>query len=124
VRDLNRLYHAESALHVLDSDPGGFEWLIGDDNANSVYAFRRVDGAGRELVTVCNFTPVPRLGYRIGMPRPGRWSEVFNSDASVYGGSNLGNAGLIYTEEIASHGRPQSASLVLPPLATIILRAD
>jgi 1,4-alpha-glucan branching enzyme len=109
---------------VLDSEPGGFEWLVGDDSGNSVFAFRRVDGAGREVVAISNFTPVPRLGYRIGMPRAGRWSEVFNSDASLYGGSNLGNGGLIHTEEVTSHGKPQSASLVLPPLATLILRAD
>ena len=124
VRDLNHLYDSEPALHVLDSEPGGFEWLIGDDSGNSVFAFRRVDGAGREVVAVCNFTPVPRLGYRVGMPRGGRWSEVLNTDAGVYGGSNVGNGGLIQTEDMASHGKPQSASLVLPPLATIVLRAD
>src|SRR5258708_7560576 len=109
VRDLNRLYDSEPALHVLDSEPGGFEWLIGDDAENSVFAFRRVDGAGREVVAVSNFTPMPRPGYRIGMPRGGRWSEVLNTDASVYGGSNLGNGGLIHTEEVPSHGKPQSA---------------
>jgi 1,4-alpha-glucan branching enzyme len=124
VRDLNHLYCDEPALYTLDCEPGGFEWLIGDDSDNSVFAYRRVDGAGRELVVVCNFTPVPRLGYRLGMPLAGRWSEVLNTDASVYGGSNVGNAGLIYTEEISSHGKPQSASLILPPLSTIVLRAD
>jgi 1,4-alpha-glucan branching enzyme len=124
VRDLNRVYASEPALHALDAEPGGFEWLVGDDNRNSVYAYRRMDGGGREVVVVCNFTPVPRLGYRVGMPRAGRWSEIVNTDASVYGGSNIGNGGLIHTEDIASHGKPQSALLTLPPLATIVLRAD
>ena len=67
---------------------------------------------------------MPRIGYRLGMPRAGRWVEVLNTDAGFYGGSNVGNGGLIHTEDIASHGRPQSAALILPPLATIVLRAD
>jgi 1,4-alpha-glucan branching enzyme len=124
VRDLNHLYRNESALHLLDSEPGGFGWLIGDDSGNSVFAYRRTDGAGQELVVVCNMTPVPRVGYRLGMPREGRWAEVLNTDAGVYGGSNMGNGGLIHTDAIASHGWPHSASLVLPPLATIVLRAE
>jgi 1,4-alpha-glucan branching enzyme len=123
VRDLNHLYVAEPALHALDAEPGGFEWLVGDDADNSVYAFRRVDGTGREVVAICNFTPVPRHGYRIGMPQPGHWDEVVNTDAAVYGGSNLGNGGLLVTEPVASHGKPQSVALVLPPLGTLILRA-
>jgi 1,4-alpha-glucan branching enzyme len=124
VRDLNRLYSEEPALYLLDCEPGGFEWLIGDDSGNSVFAYRRTDGAGRELVVVCNMTPVPRVGYRIGMPRGGRWSEVLNTDAGVYGGSNMGNGGVIHTDSQSSHGWPHSASLTLPPLATIVLRAD
>ncbi|MFC0401344.1 1,4-alpha-glucan branching protein GlgB [Paraburkholderia rhizosphaerae] len=124
VRDLNRMYRGEPALYQMDSEPGGFEWIIGDDAANSVYAFRRMDGAGREIVAICNFTPVPRHHYRIGMSRHGRWSEILNTDAAVYGGSNVGNGGLIFTEDVPSHGRPQSASLILPPLATVVLRAD
>ena len=123
VRDLNRLYVDEPALHALDSDPGGFEWLVGDDAANSVYAYRRCDGSGREVTVVCNFTPVPRTAYRIGLQRAGHWDEVLNTDASVYGGSNAGNGGLVVTEPVPSHGKPQSVSLTLPPLATIVLRA-
>ncbi|WP_321904301.1 1,4-alpha-glucan branching protein GlgB [Paraburkholderia tropica] len=122
VRDLNRLYADEPALHVLDTEPGGFEWLVSDDSENSVLAWRRVDGAGNEIVVVCNFTPVPRHGYRIGMPQPGQWEEALNSDAEVYGGANIGNGGLVSTEPVPSHGRPQSAALVLPPLGTLILR--
>ncbi len=124
VRDLNRVYRAEPALHVLDCEPGGFEWIVGDDAQNSVLAYRRMDGAGRQLVAVCNFTPVPRYGYRIGMAHHGRWSEILNTDAAVYGGSNVGNGGLIYTEDVPSHGKPHSAALILPPLATIVLRAE
>ncbi|RQH05678.1 1,4-alpha-glucan branching protein GlgB [Paraburkholderia dinghuensis] len=122
VSDLNHLYAAEPALYTLDAEPAGFEWLVGDDAENSVLAWRRVDGAGREMVAICNFTPVPRHGYRIGMPQPGQWEEVLNTDASVYGGSNMGNGGLISTEPVASHGKPQSASLVLPPLGTLYFR--
>jgi 1,4-alpha-glucan branching enzyme len=124
VRDLNRLYTAEPALHALDSEPGGFEWLVGDDSANSVFAYRRCDGAGREVAVVCNFTPVPRHGYRIGMQRAGPWHEIINTDADIYGGSNVGNGGVAVTENVASHGKPQSLVLTLPPLATIVLRAN
>jgi 1,4-alpha-glucan branching enzyme len=81
-----------------------------------------VDGTGREVVAICNFTPVPRHGYRIGMPQPGQWEEVLNTDAEVYGGSNIGNGGLVSTEGVTSHGKPQSAALVLPPLGTLVLR--
>ena len=124
VRDLNRLYGAEPALHALDTEPGGFEWLVGDDSANSVFAYRRCDGSGREVAVVCNFTPVPRQGYRIGMQRAGWWSEVLNTDSAVYGGSNVGNSGGAATEGVPSHGKPQSVLLTLPPLATIVLRAE
>jgi 1,4-alpha-glucan branching enzyme len=124
VRDLNRLYAAEPALHALDAEPGGFEWLVGDDSGNSVFAYRRCDGAGREVAIVCNFTPVPRHGYRIGMQRAGWWAEVLNTDAAVYGGSNVGNNGGVVTEQVPSHGKPQSVVLTLPPLATIVLRAE
>jgi 1,4-alpha-glucan branching enzyme len=124
VRDLNRVYAEEPALYKLDSDPHGFDWLIGDDSANSVFAFRRTDGEGRECVVISNMTPVPRLGYRVGLPKGGKWSEIVNSDASVYGGSNMGNGGVIHAESISSHGREWSAELTLPPLSTIVLRAE
>ena len=123
MRDLNHAYVSEPALHALDAEPGGFDWLISDDADNSVYAFRRVDGAGREVVTICNFTPMPRHGYRVGMPKPGQWDEIVNTDSDVYGGSNMGNGGRVSTEPVASHGKPQSVALVLPPLGTLILRA-
>jgi 1,4-alpha-glucan branching enzyme len=124
VRDLNRLYATEPALHALDSEPGGFEWLVGDDSANSVFAYRRCDGSGGEVVIVCNLTPVPRHGYRVGVQRAGWWAEALNTDAAVYGGSNVGNNGGVVTEGVTSHGKPQSVVLTLPPLATIVLRAQ
>ncbi len=125
VRDLNRLYVAEPALHELDADPRGFQWVIGDDRANSVFAFLRFarDRAAPVLV-VCNMTPVPRYGYRIGVPKAGVWREVFNSDSGFYGGSNIGNGGGVQTTEIASHGHAQSLELTLPPLSTIFLRRE
>jgi 1,4-alpha-glucan branching enzyme len=124
VRDLNTLYRAEPALHARDHEPEGFRWLIGDDRDNSVFAYlRRGFEADPPVLVVCNFTPVPRPGYRIGAPVAGRWSEVMNTDADLYGGSNVGNAGALETEPVASHGEAQSLVVTLPPLATVILRA-
>jgi 1,4-alpha-glucan branching enzyme len=124
VRDLNTLYRAEPALHARDHEPEGFRWLIGDDRNNSVFAYLRhgFDGDAPILV-VCNFTPVPRPGYRIGVPRAGRWAEVLNTDADIYAGANIGNAGGLEAEPVASHGEAQSLVLTLPPLGTVILRA-
>jgi 1,4-alpha-glucan branching enzyme len=124
VRDLNRIYVAEPALHRWDCDPRGFEWMVGDDRANSVFAFLRLAGGMAPVLVVCNMTPVPRHRYRIGVPRLGGWREIFNSDSEFYGGSNLGNEGLVHATAVSSHGRAQSVELVLPPLATIFLRAD
>ncbi|WP_263139812.1 1,4-alpha-glucan branching protein GlgB [Pseudomonas sp. RIT-PI-AD] len=120
VGDLNRLYREHAPLHQLDGDAKGFQWLIGDDAANSVYAWLRWSADGKPLLVVANFTPVPREGYRIGVPLPGLWRELFNSDAERYAGSNLGNGGGVHTQEEASHGQPQSLSLLLPPLALTI----
>ena len=121
VRDLNARYRELPALHAKDADPSGFGWVIGDDVDNSVFAyFRYADGAAPVLV-VCNMTPVPRHGYRIGVPQGGLWREVLNSDAGDYGGANIGNAGAVMADGPASHGMEQSLSLVLPPLATVIL---
>jgi 1,4-alpha-glucan branching enzyme len=124
VRDLNRIYQNETALHSRDTEPGGFEWLVGDDSGNSVFAYARYDAHGRIAVAICNFTPVPREHYRLGLPRGGRWIEALNTDAGVYGGSNVGNSGMIYAEEVQAHGKHHSASLTLPPLATIVLIAE
>jgi len=124
VRDLNNLYAAEPSLHATDGDPSGFSWIVGDDRANSVFAFLRTSGAGAPLLVVCNMTPVPRHGYRIGVSSPGRWREVANTDSRFYGGSDLGNDGAVHTVEQPSHGLSHSVELTLPPLATVILRGE
>jgi 1,4-alpha-glucan branching enzyme len=124
VRDLNRLYVSEPALHRRDCDAEGFRWTVGDDRANSVFAFLRVAPDTSPILVVCNMTPVPRHGYRIGVPQRGRWSEIFNSDSGFYGGSNLGNEGGVEAADIAAHGQPYSVEVALPPLAAIYLRHD
>ncbi|MDR7606958.1 MAG: 1,4-alpha-glucan branching protein GlgB [Armatimonadota bacterium] len=122
VRDLNRLYRTEPALHELDCEPGGFEWIDPDDRESSVLSFLRRGRGSRPVAVVCNFTPVPRQDYRVGVPEPGRWEEVLNSDAREYGGSGWGNFGGVQAEPVARHGRPYSLRLVLPPLAVVFLR--
>ena len=123
VRDLNRLYRSEPALHVHDADPTGFRWVIGDDRANSVFAYIRLGHEGTvPALVVINMTPVPRYGYRIGVPSGGVWRERVNTDASAYGGSNLGNGGAVHASPERSHGEAQSIELLLPPLATLILQ--
>lgn len=120
VRDLNRLYRELAPLHAADTSPDGFAWLVGDDVENSVFAFLRRH-AGQCVAVICNMTPVPRQGYRIGVPAASGWREVLNTDAAVYGGSGMGNGGYVAAEAIPSHGWPHSISLVLPPLATLML---
>ncbi|MGH1477995.1 MAG: 1,4-alpha-glucan branching protein GlgB [Geminicoccales bacterium] len=125
VRDLNKLYRDLPALHQLDCDGGGFEWLEANDAEHSVLAWLRKGDAGTApILVICNFTPTLHEAYRLGLPVPGRWKEVLNSDAEIYGGSGMGNQGMIETEEVASHGRPFSASITLPPLATVWFRLD
>jgi 1,4-alpha-glucan branching enzyme len=123
VRDLNRLYAEYPALHQRDVQPSGFRWVIGDDSMNSVFAFMRMgDGEAPPLLAVCNMTPVPRYGYRIGVPRNGLWHEVLNTDAAFYGGSDMGNGGDVHATLVPAHGEQQSLELLLPPLATLVLR--
>ena len=119
VRDLNGLMKSNPALYALDSSPEGFSWIEGGDAENSVLAFERLDGDGNSVVVVCNFTPVVRQDYRLGMPSAGTWREQLNTDADVYGGSGQGNMGSVSTEDVPAHGRDQSARLTLPPLATL-----
>ncbi len=122
VRDLNGFYRQHTALHQRDSVSTGFRWVIGDDSANSVFAFlRQGNEDGQFVLVVCNMTPVPRFGYGIGVPRPGYWRELLNTDAGIYGGSNLGNAGGVDTVPSQLHGEAQAVFLTLPPLSTIIL---
>jgi 1,4-alpha-glucan branching enzyme len=125
VRDLNRVYRQEHALHTLDADPSGFRWIIREDYDNSVFAYMRsgADDAA-PIVVLCNMTPVPRHGYRVGVPLSGSWRELVNTDSSFYGGSNLGNGGLIHAQPVQSHGEAQSLELTAPPLATLILRHE
>ncbi len=121
--DLNRLQAAHPALFAWDCDARGFEWLSGDDQEQSVISFvRRAEG--EELVVVLNFTPVPRSGYRIGVPSAGRWQESFNSDAAAYGGSDLLNREPVAAEAVPYQGRAHSLCVTLPPLGGIVLAAD
>ncbi|PMQ12722.1 1,4-alpha-glucan branching enzyme GlgB [Pseudomonas sp. AD21] len=124
VGDLNRLYRDEPALHDQDDAPQGFQWLIGDDAINSVYAWLRWSKDGKPVLVVANFTPVPRQSYRVGVPFAGRWTELLNSDADTYAGSNYGNGGGAFTDEVASHGQSLSLELNLPPLAVLILKPE
>lgn len=120
LRDLNTLYRQYPALHRYDFDPQGFEWLDCHDVENSVISFIRA-ADGQNVVIVMNLTPVPRDNYRIGLPHGGRWAEALNSDASCYGGSNLGNNGALLALEEGWAGRSHSAIVTLPPLAGLIL---
>ena len=122
VRDLNRTYVAERPLHEVDFEGTGFSWIDCNDSDHSVVAFIRRARDGSFVVAVVNFTPVPRDGYRIGVPAPGGYAEVVNSDSEAYGGTNVGNAGLAFTEPIASHGHPDSLRLMLPPLGFLLLK--
>jgi 1,4-alpha-glucan branching enzyme len=125
VSDLNRLYREEAALHELDLDPAGFEWVDANDAAASVLSFlRKPRSAGGPVLVVCNFTPVVRLDYRVGVPHAGRWVEILNSDAEGYGGSGQGNSGGLEAEAIPHHGRDHSLNLTLPPLGAVFLRHD
>ena len=123
VADLNALVNREKSLHQLDFDGLGFEWIDCHDWANSILVFlRRGVDPNDFLVVCCNFTPIPRHGYRVGVPAAGIYDEVFNGDSSWYGGSNVGNAGSIAAVPTPCHGLEQSLSLSLPPLATIVLK--
>jgi 1,4-alpha-glucan branching enzyme len=123
VRDLNMLYRNSPSLHGGDAIPEGFAWVVGDDDSNSVFAFLRRH-KGQTALVVSNMTPVPRMDYGIGVPIAGRWSERLNTDAQIYGGSNVGNGGAADTAANPMHGYEQSLSLSLPPLATLIFIAE
>jgi 1,4-alpha-glucan branching enzyme len=121
VKDLNALYSATPALYEVDFEPAGFGWIEGGDMENSVVSFLR--RGNRDLaIVVCNFTPVVRHGYRIGVPEGGIYKEALNTDDTRYGGSGVGNSGGVSVEKVPLHGQPYSVSLTLPPLATMILK--
>jgi 1,4-alpha-glucan branching enzyme len=130
VHDLNRIYADEPSLHAGDASPDGFQWLVGDDAANSVFVYLRKSPSddGAPLLIALNMTPVPRFGYRVGAPEGGRWREVLNTDAEVYGGGNLGAGGRVEAQHIADsgavHGQPWSLELTLPPLAAVVLKPE
>lgn len=145
VADLNRTYRQEKALHELDFDPSGFEWIDCNDSQNSIISLIRkgnvqVSGVKGEVsetrleqnawnphpsgtvLVICNFTPIPRFNYRVGVPAGGFWQELLNSDAGEYGGSGLGNLGGVQAEEIPYHGRSYSLNITLPPLAVVFFK--
>ena len=125
VRDLNGVYGSEPALHVADSEGSGFRWVAVDDKDTSVFSYLRFGGIdAAPVLAACNFTPVPRSGYRMGVPHPGVWREILNTDATCYGGSGVGNAGAVTAVEEPSHGFPCSVELTVPPLGALYLRHE
>jgi 1,4-alpha-glucan branching enzyme len=124
VADLNRVYRAERALHELDCDAAGFEWIDGSDYQQSMLSFIRKSRGGNELiVAIFNFTPVPRHNYHVGVPRGGHWREILNSDSQTYGGADFGNLGGADAKEVVSHGRSHSLNLIIPPLGAVFLKS-
>ena len=124
VTDLNRLYKEHSSMHELDCEPAGFEWIDADDSENSVLSFMRKNRVGEQIIVVCNFTPIPREHYKIGVPQAGWYRELLNSDAESYGGSGWGNLGGVQSRTSPMHGRADSLNLSLPPLSIIFLKRD
>ncbi|MGA0010911.1 MAG: 1,4-alpha-glucan branching protein GlgB [Candidatus Nanopelagicales bacterium] len=122
VRDINAAYRATPALWQRDDDPAGFEWIDANDAESNVFSWIRWDEDGQPMVSVSNMAPVPRYGYRLGLPESGEWQEILNTDATEYGGSGVGNMGAVMAEGEPWHGRPTSTDVTLPPLATVWFR--
>ena len=123
--DLNRFYRGEPAMHALDCQPAGFEWVDVHDADSSVLSFLRRGGRGtRPVLVALNFTPTPRTNYRLGVPRGGRWRESLNSDAPRYGGSGWGNFGGVEAAPVAAHGRPCSLTVTLPGLSALFFTCE
>ncbi|HEY7615683.1 MAG TPA: 1,4-alpha-glucan branching protein GlgB, partial [Terriglobales bacterium] len=123
VEQLNRVYREQPALHELDNDPAGFEWVDCNDTAASVISLLRKGRFPHEVIlVVCNFTPVPREPYAVGVPSGGYWRELLNSDAVDYAGSGIGNAGGVQAQPVPAHGRPYSLTLKLPPLGALFFK--
>jgi 1,4-alpha-glucan branching enzyme len=118
ITDLNYLYRSRPALHARDCEPEGFEWLIADDRENSVFAWLRKAPGENPVAVISNFTPVQRDFYEVPLPEGGRWREIFNSDADIYGGAGNGNGGFIQAEE---RGGRFVGKMMLPALSTIML---
>jgi 1,4-alpha-glucan branching enzyme len=125
VRDLNRVYKAIPALHELDCDGAGFDWIQSDNYQQSVYAWLRKGNRGESVaLVVANLTPEVHRGYRVGVPQPGHYSERLNTDSEGYGGSNVGNWGGLEAESHPCNGQPCSVVITVPPLATMIFEWD
>ena len=125
LQDLNRIYVSEPALYQIDFSWKGFEWIDFRDVDQSIISFiRKGENHAPPIIVIANFTPIPRQSYRIGLPQPGTYQELLNSDSAKYGGGHLGNQGAITAEEIPWQGQPYSAELTLPPLAVLYLRPD
>jgi len=124
VGDLNRAYRANPALYSQDAVPGGFEWIDANDASGNVFSFVRWGTDGRAVVCIANFAGQPHDDYRVGLPFAGRWSELVNTDASVYGGSGVGNFGAVWATDDSWHGRPASAVLRVPPTGVLWLLGE
>jgi 1,4-alpha-glucan branching enzyme len=125
VRDLNTAYRGEPALHELDTNAAGFQWIDCNDAEQSVLVYlRRARSTSNVVIVACNFTPVPRHNYRIGVLAGGTWEEMLNSDAPLYGGSGQGNLGGVVAAPVPRHGRPQSINVTLPPLGMVVFRGS
>ncbi|MES9845555.1 MAG: alpha amylase C-terminal domain-containing protein, partial [Candidatus Sedimenticola sp. 6PFRAG5] len=124
VSELNRIYKEIPALYEVEFTDNGFEWIDCHDASQSILSYQRKARDGSFVVVILNFTPIPRENYRIGVPAEGSYREVFNSDSSYYGGSNLGNSGLVQSEPQTWMGLPQSIKLTLPPLGALVLQRN
>jgi 1,4-alpha-glucan branching enzyme len=124
VKDLNHVYTTEGALHELDFDPAGFQWIdCNDSDQSTISLIRRGRAANDAVLVVCNFTPVPRHNYQVGAPIAGVWREILNSDAALYGGSGQGNMGVVEAVPDEGHSRPYSLRLTLPPLSVVCFKS-
>ena len=123
VKAMNKFYLDNKPLWEIDYDWSGFSWISNDDNSQSIISFRRIDAAGNELICVCNFVPVERHGYRIGIPRKGKYKPVFSTDSSKYGGFDMVSADGYTAEPIPMHGYEYSVELDIPPLSVTFYKA-
>jgi len=124
VRDLNHLSKEIPALHEVDFESHGFQWIDCNDASQSTLSYIRRDKHGGAVVVILNLTPVPRYDYRLGVPEGGFYKEVMNTDAEMYGGSNMGNGGGVDSESTAWMGQPHSVCMTLPPLSCLVLRRE
>ena len=124
VGDLNHLYRSEPALHDSENAPESFEWIDARDNENNILSFLRKDKSGNAVAVICNFSPVPRPNYRIGISGGGCWRELLNTDAKVYGGSGQGNFGGVEASPAPLHGRSHSLTINVPPLGAVFFKHD